>query len=66
MKDLGVILLALAVVAIIFIAGPLVTIWSLNMLFPVLAIPYTAATWAAALWVTGILTGPILSFKSRK
>ncbi len=66
MKDLTVILLAIAVIAIIFIAGPLVTIWSLNMLFPVLAIPYNAATWAAALWITGLLTGPILSFKSRK
>ena len=28
--------------------GPIATIWSLNTLFPVLAIPYTIETWAAA------------------
>jgi hypothetical protein len=39
-----IILIALAV----FIGAPIATIWSLNTLFPVLAIPYTFETWVAA------------------
>ena len=31
----------------LFIIGPLLTIWSLNTLFPALAIQYSFATWAA-------------------
>jgi hypothetical protein len=37
----------------VIIAGPLVSIWSLNTLFPVLAIPYTVDTWLAMLLVGG-------------
>jgi hypothetical protein len=44
---------ALIIVAIV-IAGPLVSIWALNTLFPVLAIPYTLETWAAMLLVGGM------------
>jgi hypothetical protein len=39
---LGITLLVLAIAI-----GPLLGIWSLNTLFPVLAIPYTLETWAA-------------------
>jgi hypothetical protein len=49
MKDptylLLVILVALAVVVLV----PLLVIWSLNTLFPALAIAYTMQTWAAVL-----------------
>ena len=45
----------LIVVAVIF--GPLLGIWSLNTLFPVLAIPYTWQTWAAYFLIFGSLTG---------
>lgn len=38
------------------ILGPLLTIWSLNTLFPVVAIPYTIETWAAALILGGLFT----------
>jgi len=34
-------------VIILLIVGPLITIWALNTLFPVLAIPYTFWTWLA-------------------
>lgn len=37
--------LTIAVLAIIFL--PLATIWSLNTLFPILAIPYGFYQWAA-------------------
>lgn len=40
----------LALVVILLIAaGPLLLIWSMNTLFPALAIPYTIWTWLAAL-----------------
>jgi TctA family transporter len=37
------------------IVGPLLSIWALNTLFPVLAIPYTFETWAAMIVVHGVL-----------
>jgi hypothetical protein len=37
------------IVAVVF--GPLVTIWGLNTLFPVLNIPYTFETWCATIVV---------------
>ena len=56
---LGIVLIAIAV-----IFGPIVGIWSLNTLFPVLAIPYTWQTWLAYFLLLGSITG--LSFGSRK
>lgn len=44
-------IIVLAIAAIIL--GPIATIWSLNTLFPALAIPYTFETWAAALILFG-------------
>lgn len=41
-----VIVLVLAV--LVFIGGPMATLWALNTLFPTLAIPYTLETWLAA------------------
>ena len=46
--------LGLVLIVIVLIAGPLASIWALNTLFPVLAIPYTLETWAAMLLVGGI------------
>ena len=31
------------------VVGPLITLWTLNTLFPALAIPYAFKTWLAAL-----------------
>lgn len=41
----------------LLVFGPLLTIWSLNTLFPVLAIPYTWKTWLAVIFVGGIVRG---------
>ena len=49
--------LVLVVVVIVLIVGPLASIWALNTLFPVLAIPYTIQTWAAMLLVGGMFSG---------
>ena len=48
---------------LLIILGPLLTIWSLNTLFPVLAIPYTLQTWAAAAILAGLAGGT--SYKSK-
>ena len=37
---------------------PLATIWSLNTLFPILAIPMNFDTWCAALILGGVVGGP--------
>ena len=46
-KIAGLVLLVVLIIAI----GPLLTIWALNTLFPVLAIPYTFWTWLAVIFL---------------
>lgn len=48
-----VILFIVFVIALI-IVGPLLTIWALNTLFPVLAIPYDIWTWLAVIILGGL------------
>lgn len=50
---------------LLIILGPIVTIWSLNTLFPVLAIPYSIETWLATVVIAGIFRGDGLSFKGK-
>lgn len=57
------ILLILLVVTVIL--GPILTIWSLNTLFPVLAIPYSIETWFATVIIAGIFRGDGISFKGK-
>lgn len=45
--------------------GPLLTIWSLNTLFPILAIPYSVETWLATVVIAGIFRGDGVSFKGK-
>jgi hypothetical protein len=44
-----------ALVILLILIGPLATIWALNTLFPVLAIPYTFDTWVAVVLVGAFL-----------
>ena len=53
MSDAIKVVLFIAFIAVIIIFGPLITIWSLNTLFPVLAIPTNMGTWFATLWIFG-------------
>jgi len=46
-------LIYLVLIVAIIIVGPLLSIWALNTLFPVLAIPYVFDTWLAMLLVGG-------------
>ena len=43
------IIVGLIIVVGLIIAGPLITIWAANTLFPILAIPYAVDTWAAVI-----------------
>jgi hypothetical protein len=50
-------LIALLLVLALVILLPLVTIWSLNTLFPLLNIQYTFETWAAAVFLSNGVFG---------
>lgn len=47
------IFVVLLVVALIVLI-PFAVVWSLNILFPVLAIPYTFETWLAVIVLSGV------------
>ena len=47
-------LLVFAILALL-VVGPILVIWSLNTLFPVLAIDYTLNTWAAVVILGGFV-----------
>lgn len=48
MKNHNAVILGAVVLAIVLIlVGPLLVIWSINTLFPVLAVPYDIWTWLA-------------------
>jgi hypothetical protein len=53
------VVLAIAVVVVLIAIGPWLVIWSLNTLFPVLAIPYTFWTWLAVLIMGTFLKGSV-------
>ena len=57
-------LIALVVVLLI-IGSPLLTIWSLNTLFPSLAIPTNLDTWLATIVLSAILSGGLLGTSSK-
>jgi hypothetical protein len=44
----------LIIVALVIFIVPLILIWSMNTLFPALAIPYTLETWAATIILSSI------------
>jgi len=49
-----VILPLILVIVTLAVIGPFLTIWALNTVFPVLAIPYTMETWAAMILLGGL------------
>ena len=57
--------LVLILVIAVVILGPFLAIWSLNTLFPVLAIPYSVETWFATAVIAGIFRGDGVSFKGK-
>lgn len=59
------IVLMFAFIAFVIIIGPIATIWSLNTVFPSLAIPMTLETWMAVFVLGAVIRGDGLSFKSK-
>ena len=47
--------LLIALIVFVVIIGPILSIWALNTLFPVLAIPFTPETWAAVILLAATL-----------
>ena len=57
-------LLALGLILVLLVIMPIATIWSLNTLFPVLAIPLSFDTWIATVVLGGVVGGTTgVSFK---
>jgi hypothetical protein len=54
MSKLEAIALSVAFAAIVVLVAPMLAIWSLNTLFPSLAIPITFETWAAVVLLLGV------------
>jgi len=64
MENLKYLAMLIALIAIV-IFGPFLIIWSLNTLFPVLAIPLNIETWIATFVLSGSLGTTVKSaFKS--
>jgi hypothetical protein len=60
-------LIIIGIVLAVAIIMPIATIWSLNTLFPMLAIPLTINTWLATIILGGVVGGSTgLSFSSKK
>jgi hypothetical protein len=60
-------LIIIGIVIALAIIMPIATIWSLNTLFPALAIPITFDTWIATIVLGGVVGGSTgLSFGSKK
>jgi hypothetical protein len=58
------VLFAVIIVVLLIVFGPIATIWALNTLFPVLAIPYTFETWCAAVILGSVIQST--NFSSKK
>lgn len=65
LSNLTVIGLVLLIVIAVFL-GPFITIWGLNTLFPVLAIPYALETWAAVIAINATIRGIFYNIKVSK
>ena len=62
MKGMLTVVGLIGLIVLLVVAGPLLLIWSLNTLFPTLAIPYTVWTWLAAL-ILGATVSPTVKVK---
>ena len=58
------IVLTIVLVIALIILSPFATLWALNTLFPVLAIPYTFETWLAIVILGGLVSSS--AYSSRK
>jgi len=60
-------LIIVAIILALIVLMPVATIWSLNTLFPALAIPLSLDTWMATIILGGVVGGSTgLSFGGKK
>lgn len=59
MTDVIKLLFGLALIIVVIAIGPLATIWAVNTLFPVVAIPYTLETWFAVVLLGAFLRSKV-------
>lgn len=65
MKEFDQLVIVLIIaVSILVVLGPVITIWSLNLLFG-LAIPVTFWTWCASFWLSACVYGASASAKAK-
>jgi hypothetical protein len=57
------IVLTVLLVIVLIVLGPLLTIWSMNTLFPALAIPYSLEAWAAVIILGGVFKSNVSNSK---
>ena len=63
MSTLNLALLGIVVIILVLVS-PIFTIWALNTLFPVLAIPMNIWTWLAVCWIHIVIGGSVSYKKS--
>lgn len=56
-QTIAALLIASAILISIIVFWPLAVIWSLNTLFPLLAIPYSFYNWIAVVFLTAVVFG---------
>jgi hypothetical protein len=54
-------IIAIVVIFALLALMPIATIWSLNTLFPVLAIPVSFDTWLATIILSGVVGGGLFT-----
>jgi hypothetical protein len=59
MRFFGVSMLVVLWILLYIVVTPLLTIWSMNTLFPSLAIPYNLDTWCAVILLVGAVNTTI-------
>ena len=59
-RDMNQVFGAIAFIVLLVVLGPLCTIWSLNTLFPALAIPYDFDHWLAVVILGGVFKSNIV------
>jgi hypothetical protein len=62
-KNVWLVIVLVGLIILCVILGPLIIIWSLNTLFPLLAIPYNIWTWLAVIGINASIRGIFYNLK---
>jgi len=56
----------ITILALAFVFAPISLIWSLNTLFPTLAIQYTFKTWCASFFIVSLFSASALKLNTKQ